>query len=120
MPASFPAGFIVVDKPTGQTSFAMVSMLRRLTEGPRPSFPPSARDAIILGGSILDLLDHTVGRHACDLLVARLPKSGPATALENAFGAAVGEIEPAWRDHVEMLAGAGPPPRERLGDPSLL
>jgi hypothetical protein len=95
------------------------AMLRRLTEGPRPSFPPSARDAIILGGSVFDLLDHTVGRHACDLLVARLPKSGPETALENAFGSAVGEIEPAWRNHVETLAGSGSAAGRRIPDPSL-
>ena len=52
-------------------------MLRRLTEGSEPSFPPSARDAIILGGSVLELLDREVGLHACELLVARLPKAGP-------------------------------------------
>ena len=83
-------------------------MLRRLNEGRSPSFPPSARDAIILGGSIFDLLDREVGRHACDLLVNRLPKSGPVTALETAFGARMREIEPIWMDHVHELATGGP------------
>ena len=89
----------------GSTSFR-AAMLRRLAEGPEPAFPPSARDAIILGGSVLELLDREVGSHACDLLVARLPKAGPESALETAFGAPIAEIEPAWRDHVEDLVGA--------------
>ena len=82
-------------------------MLRRLNEGRSPSFPPSARDAIILGGSVFDLLDREVGRHACDLLVSRLPKSGPETALETAFGARMREIEPAWLDHVTSSPTGG-------------
>ena len=97
------------------------AVLRRLNEGARPSFPPSARDAIILGGSVFDLLDHEVGRHACDLLVARLPKAGPRTAIETAFGASVGEIEPVWRDHVETIAqGSATGSFERLSEPSPL
>ena len=82
--------------------------MRRLNEGGSQSFPPSARDAIILGGSIFDLLDREVGRHACDLLVNRLPKSGPVTALETAFGARMREIEPVWMDHVHEFATGGP------------
>jgi hypothetical protein len=103
----------------GHWSSFRPAVLRRLTEGPRPAFPPSARDAVVLGGSVFDLLDHEVGRHACDLLVARLPKAGPATALETAFGAPIREIEPAWRDHVEALAGSGSAAHGRLADPSL-
>jgi hypothetical protein len=96
-------------------------MLRRLNEGPAPSFPPSARDAIILGGSIFDLLDVEVGRHACDLLVARLPKAGPAAALETAFGASIREIEPVWRKHVDLLAaGSATDGFERIVGPSAL
>jgi len=96
------------------------AVLRRLNEGPPPSFPPSPRDAIVLGGSVFDLLDHEVGRHACDLLVGRLPKAGPRAALETAFGAPVAEIEPAWREHVEMLAsGSTSGPVGRLADTPL-
>ena len=44
----------------GQYASFRPAVLRRLNEGARPSFPPSARDAIILGGSVFDLLDHEV------------------------------------------------------------
>ena len=105
----------------GQYSSFRPAVLRRLNEGSAPTFPPSARDAIILGGSVFDLLDHEVGRHACDLLVSRLPKAGPAAALENAFGARLREIEPVWRDHVEMIAaGSATGSFERLAGPSPL
>jgi len=90
----------------GQSSSFRTAVLRRLNEGPEPSFPPSARDAIILGGSIFDLLDREVGPHACDLLVSRLRKGGPGPALENAFGVGMEVIEPAWRAHVARLAEA--------------
>lgn len=88
------------------TSAFRAAMLRRLVEGPRPEFPPSARDAIILGGSVFDLLDREVGRHACDLLVSRLRKDGPEPALENAFGVGIEVIEPAWREHIDEMVGA--------------
>ena len=92
----------------GQSTSFRTAVLRRLNEGPEPTFPPSARDAIILGGSVLDLLDHAVGPHACEVLVSRLPKAGPGAALENAFGARIEEIEPAWREHVDDLLAAAP------------
>lgn len=92
----------------GQSTSFRTAVLRRLIEGPEPSFPPSARDAIILGGSIFDLLDREVGRHACEVLVSRLPKAGPEAALETAFGARLRAIEPLWREHVEELVSAGP------------
>lgn len=82
------------------------AMLRRLTEGPEPRFPPSPRDATILGGSVFDLLDREVGPHACGLLVSRIRKGGPEPALETAFGARFPEIEAAWRDHIEERARA--------------
>jgi hypothetical protein len=100
----------------GQYSSFRPAVLRRLNEGASPSFPPSARDAIILGGSIFDLLDREIGRHACDLMVNRLPKSGPVTALETAFGARIREIEPIWMDHVHELAtGGSTAPDDGLG-----
>lgn len=91
---------------SGQTSNFRTAALRRLSDGPEPSFPPSARDAMILGGSVFDLLDEEVGLHACELLVSRLRKDGPERALETAFGARLRQIEPVWREHVDRLAGA--------------
>lgn len=93
---------------SGQSANFRTAVLRRLNEGPEPEFPPSARDAMVLGGSVFDLLDQEVGSHACDLLVSRLRKDGPVPALENAFGVGLEVIEPAWRDHVADLATTAP------------
>ena len=43
----------------------------RLRDRTPPGFPPSARDAIILGGTVFDLLERERGRDACGLLVSR-------------------------------------------------
>lgn len=92
----------------GQVGDFRAAVLRRLSEGERPAFPPSSRDAIILGGSVFELLESERGPSACDLLVSRLPKAGPVIALETTFDAPLREIEPAWRDHIETVAASGP------------
>jgi hypothetical protein len=76
---------------------------RRLAESSAPSFPPSARDAIVLGGTIFDLLDREIGRHACELLISRIRKDGATPALELAFGVDIDAIESAWRLHLRQL-----------------
>src|SRR3954451_12867164 len=38
---------------------------RRLHEGPRPAFPPSRADALLLGGSVYELLGREEGERAC-------------------------------------------------------
>ena len=87
----------------GQVPSFRPAVSRRLGEGAPPSFPPGPRDAIILGGTIFDLLDREVGRHACELLVSRLRKDGPVPALEVAFGVDVETIESAWRRHLGAI-----------------
>ena len=85
------------------------AVIRRMREGDEPSFPPSARDAVILGGTVFDLLDREVGPHACELLVSRLRRDGPAAALEIVFNAGMPEIEAAWRRHLaETVPRADP------------
>ena len=88
----------------GQVPLFRGAVARRVAEGRPPSFPPSARDAITLGGTIFDLLDREVGRDACELLVSRLRRDGPARALELAFGVDVPTIESAWRTHLKVFA----------------
>ncbi len=90
------------------TSDFRAAVLRRLSEGDPPACPPSTREAVILGGSIFALLERERGAAACDLLVSRLPKSGPESALETAFDASLSDIEAAWRDHVTAVAESGP------------
>ena len=77
----------------------------RLKEGSRPTFPPSRRDAILLGGTIFDLLEEYRGGGACELLVSRLRKSGPLANLEAAFDLRIREIEAMWRDYLRDVAG---------------
>jgi hypothetical protein len=80
------------------------AVIRRLREGARPSFPPGRRDAVILGGTLFDLLEQERGPEACEALVARLRREGPAAQLEGAFGARAREIESAWRDYLREIA----------------
>ena len=75
----------------------------RLRERKAPAFPPSARDAIILGGTIFDLLERRRGPDACDVLAGRLRRDGPRGSLELAFDAPFEEIEREWRAHLRRL-----------------
>src|SRR5436190_2121080 len=56
----------------GQAPLFRAAVIRRLREGGQPAFPPSARDAIILGGTVFDLLEGARGPEACERMVARL------------------------------------------------
>lgn len=87
-----------------QVGLYRAAVIRRLREGPRPSFPPSRRDAVILGGTIFDLLEAERGPEACRLLVTRLHREGPAANLEAAFDARFREVEDAWRAHLRAIA----------------
>ena len=41
---------------SGQTAWLRPAIAVRLREGPPPDFPPSRRDAALLGGTVFDLL----------------------------------------------------------------
>lgn len=94
----------------GQTAHARPAIARRLreaggTHGVR--FPPGPRDAALLGGTVLDLLDAAHGRRPVARLCTRLPSAGPRAALVEAFGGTpLREIEGAWRTHLSTLAAA--------------
>jgi hypothetical protein len=88
---------------SNQTSLFRAAVINRLREGEKPRFPPSPRDAIILGGTIFDLLDRYRGPEACLLLVARLRKDGARGNLELAFEAPIREIESAWREQLDEM-----------------
>jgi hypothetical protein len=72
----------------------------RMRQGKRPSFPPSARDAIILGGTVFDLLERERGRDACQVLASRLHRAGARGNLELAFDGRLAEIETEWRRYL--------------------
>jgi hypothetical protein len=88
---------------SAQVSLFRPAVITRLREGDRPRFPPSRRDAILLGGTIYDLLDRHAGPRACSLLAARLRREGPDAALEMAFDAPMRDIEKAWRQHLDEI-----------------
>lgn len=88
---------------SGQVSLYRPAVITRLREGERPRFPPSRRDAVILGGTVFDLLDRHRGHEACSMLAARTRKEGAASSLEMAFEARIGEIERGWRRHLDEI-----------------
>ena len=84
------------------------AVIRRLRESARPSFPPSRRDAVILGGTIFDLLETERGPEACERLALELLPGGSRPTLEAAFDARSAEIEDAWRDYLRSIARPAP------------
>jgi hypothetical protein len=87
----------------GQTSLYRAAVITRLREGERPSFPPSRRDALILGGTVFDLLDRHAGPDACVRMASRLHRNGARGNLELAFEARMRDIEKAWRMHLDEI-----------------
>ncbi len=92
----------------GQTAHARPAIARRLREGRLPAFPPGARDAVLLGGSVLDLLAREEGAAAALELACTAGRGAPATALCAAFrGRPTADTADAWRAHLAHLAGTG-------------
>lgn len=91
----------------GQTEHARPAIARRLREGGRPSFPPSVRDALLLGGTVIDLLAREEGELAAAQFACRLDPHGPRAALAKAFGGRpLLSTERAWRSHLVRMATA--------------
>jgi hypothetical protein len=88
----------------GQTPFLRPAVARRLHEGPTPTFPPAARDAPLLGGTLLAMLADERGRAAVAKLASELHPHGAERAIEQAFGRRLLEVEADWR---ARIAGAG-------------
>jgi hypothetical protein len=101
---------------SGQTSLFRAAVITRLREGERPKFPPSRRDAVILGGTIFDLLDRHAGPEACAMLASRLHREGARGNLEMAFGATMREIDQAWRAHLDDILYPSTDPAVPLSD----
>jgi hypothetical protein len=90
---------------SGQTVFARAAIARRLREDPAPRFPPTLRDAALLGGTIFDLLERERGAEAAVSLAFTRPEGSPARALEHAFsGRDLIHSQGIWRAHLARLA----------------
>jgi hypothetical protein len=88
---------------SGQARFLRGAVARRLHEGGRPRFPPTARDAFLLGGTLFGLLERESGPRACVALASRLHPKGPRRAIEKAFGAGAADVELEWRRYLTEL-----------------
>jgi hypothetical protein len=99
----------------GQTPFLRAAVARRLYEGPTPDFPPSARDAPLLGGTLLDMLDEERGIASVARMVTRLDPGGPQSAIEKAFGRRLFEVEADWRGRISGASSGGGSSRRRRG-----
>ncbi len=94
---------------SGQVALFRPAVLNRLRAGRVPSFPPSRRDAVILGGTVFELLERARGPAACEMLVQRLRRDGPRGNIELAFEARLRDVERAWRDHLKEMASPRAP-----------
>ncbi len=94
---------------SGQIAHVRPAIGRRLHEGGAPAFPPGPRDAMLLGGSIFDLLAEESGEQAAvSLATMPLAAGGADAAVARAFpGRSVRDTEGVWRGHLARLAAAG-------------
>ena len=98
----------------GQVPHLRAAVARRLREGGKPDFPPSARDALVLGGSLFALLERDAGPDACVALAASsLDGHGPRPAIERVFERPFLEVEAAWREHLTAYSAGHEPGRRR-------
>ena len=94
---------------SGQTRHVRPAVARRLREGGTPAFPPKPADALLLGGTVFDLLAREEGEAACVHLACDLPAGGADEALRRAFhGRPLRHSESTWRAHLARTAGAHP------------
>jgi hypothetical protein len=90
---------------SGQTAYVRPAVARRLHDGRAPSFPPTVRDAALLGGTVFDLVEREHGILAAVKLASAPLRRGPRPALLEAFaGRAIVHSEGAWRAHLARLA----------------
>jgi hypothetical protein len=89
---------------SGETAHARAAIGQRIREGERPAFPPSIRDAPLLGGTVIGLVVAREGEIAAAQLAARMHPRGSRAALTKAFaGRSLDAVESDWRAQLERL-----------------
>lgn len=88
---------------SGQAPLLRPAIVRRMREGRAPSFPPTARDAMLLGGTIFGLVEEAYGPSAAVELVSRLDAGGSTAAIKRVFARSPREVEPDWREYLTTL-----------------
>jgi hypothetical protein len=92
---------------SGQTPYLRAAIMRRLREGGRPEFPPSARDAMLLGGTIFSMLEREGGPAAAvALAMSPLDERGARAVLVDVFGRPLANVERDWRAELDSLSAA--------------
>ena len=97
-----------------QVGLYRAAVIRRLRESARPSFPPSRRDAVILGGTIFDLLETERGPEACERLALELLPGG-ATADARSRLRSAASARSRTPGATTCGRSPGPAPTSRLG-----
>jgi hypothetical protein len=91
---------------SGQVDHARPAIARRLRDGAEPSFPPARADAIILGGSVFDMLCREEGEPE-GVALARGDR-----VLDDAFhGRPRRHTEGTWHAHLRRMADGRQPTR---------
>jgi hypothetical protein len=92
---------------SGQTPYLRAAIVRRLREAGRPDFPPSASDAMLLGGTIFSLLEREAGAGAAvTLATSALDDRGARAVLAEAFGRHLAAVERDWRAELDSLSAS--------------
>jgi hypothetical protein len=91
---------------SGQVPLLRAAVAMRLRQG-RVPFPPGARDAPLLAGSVFDLLAGERDERAC-VRLATHPYGNTRDALEDSFDRPVSDTAHAWRAHLERLSTPDP------------
>ena len=91
----------------GRTRHARPAIARRLHEGRPPAFPPAPGDALLLGGTLVDLLAREEGPDAAIELIHLAGREGSQEeTLRKAFhGRPPHHTEGTWRAHLAKIAG---------------
>jgi hypothetical protein len=90
---------------SGQSAFARAAIAYSLHEQPMPRFPPTAREAPLLAGSVFDLLERERGTAATVELALTPPTGTSSDILEHAFaGRSFAATKGAWRAHLRRIS----------------
>jgi hypothetical protein len=92
---------------SGQAPLLRAAIVRRLREGGRPAFPPEARDAMLLGGTVFGLLEEQQGSRAAAALATSDLERGPRSVLVDAFGRQLAGVESDWRELLASMSAGG-------------
>jgi hypothetical protein len=90
----------------GQVPHLRPAIVRRLREGGRPAFPPDVRDAMLLGGTVFDLLEREHGARAAGALAVSRLDRGARSVLADAFGRGLAGVERDWRAALDSLTAS--------------